>query len=119
MGCRSAARAELETRYSDYCEEQVETYIAALTPEAKSKLLKDARKAATRHVAHSGSMHAHRYVHPGGIMRATMVLDAQDRGQKIFDSLGVAPPGEPGHPWAGLTKFKLSFGGDYRSYLGT
>jgi lipid II:glycine glycyltransferase (peptidoglycan interpeptide bridge formation enzyme) len=73
----------------------------------------------TRHVGHSGSLHAHRHVHPGAIMRATMVLDAQERGQKTFDSLGVAPPDEPEHPWAGLTKFKLSFGGDYRYYLGT
>jgi lipid II:glycine glycyltransferase (peptidoglycan interpeptide bridge formation enzyme) len=72
-----------------------------------------------RHVAHSGSIHSHRHVHPGAIMRATMMLDAQERGQKIFDSLGVAPPGDPEHPWAGLTKFKLSFGGDYRHYLGT
>jgi lipid II:glycine glycyltransferase (peptidoglycan interpeptide bridge formation enzyme) len=72
-----------------------------------------------RHVAHSGSLHSHRHVHPGAIMRATMMLDGQERGQKIFDSLGVAPPGEPEHPWAGVTKFKLSFGGDYRYDLGT
>ncbi|MFI5916413.1 lipid II:glycine glycyltransferase FemX [Dactylosporangium sp. NPDC051541] len=73
----------------------------------------------TRHVAHSGSLHSHRNAHPGAIMRATMMLDAQERGLKTFDSLGVAPPGEPDHPWAGVTTFKLSFGGDYRYYLGT
>src|SRR3954447_5031732 len=40
----AAARAlEIEMRYFEYCEQQVNAYIATLTPEAKSKLNKDAR----------------------------------------------------------------------------
>ena len=45
-------RFEFEIRYSEYREEQVSSYIDALTPEARSKLTKDAQKAAARHVSH-------------------------------------------------------------------
>lgn len=72
----------------------------------------------TRHVAHSGSLHRARHLHPGAIMRATMIFDAKELGQRTFDSLGVAPPDEPDHPWAGITEFKKSFGGQYRQLLG-
>jgi len=73
----------------------------------------------TRHVAHSGSLHKTRNLHPGTIMRVQMLLDAKEkRGQRTFDNLGVAPPDEPDHPWAGLTEFKKSFGGQYRQLLG-
>lgn len=73
----------------------------------------------TRHVAHSGSLHKARHLHPGAIMRATMILDAKEQGQRTFDSLGVAPPDQPDHEWAGLTEFKKSFGGRYKQLLGT
>ncbi|MFY1671694.1 lipid II:glycine glycyltransferase FemX [Plantactinospora sp. WMMB334] len=73
----------------------------------------------TRHVGHSGGLHSARRLNPGVLMRATMILDAKERGQRTFDSLGVAPPDEPDHAWAGMTKFKKSFGGTYRHYLGT
>lgn len=48
----AAKRAQLELRYSEYCEEQVNSYIASLTAEARSKLTKDARKAVVKHVNH-------------------------------------------------------------------
>ncbi|MFI5495758.1 lipid II:glycine glycyltransferase FemX [Actinoplanes sp. NPDC051859] len=73
----------------------------------------------TRYYAHSGSLLEARNLHPGGPMLATMVLDAQERGQKVFDFMGAAPADQPDHPWAGFTMFKQSFGGRYRAYLGT
>lgn len=73
----------------------------------------------TRYYAHSGSLLEARSLHAGTVMLATMVLDAQARGQTTFDFVGAAPPDEPEHPWAGFTQFKQSFGGRYREYLGT
>ncbi|HEU5400182.1 MAG TPA: hypothetical protein VFU86_02425, partial [Terriglobales bacterium] len=43
-------RLELEIRYSEYREQQVKAYISDLRPEARSKLTKDARKAAAKYV---------------------------------------------------------------------
>jgi lipid II:glycine glycyltransferase (peptidoglycan interpeptide bridge formation enzyme) len=73
----------------------------------------------TRYYAHSGSLLEARALHPGAVMLATMVLDARERGQEVFDFVGAAPASEPDHPWAGFTRFKQSFGGRYREYLGT
>lgn len=44
-------RIDLELRYADYREQQAKAYIAALRPEARSKLTKDARKTATKYVS--------------------------------------------------------------------
>ncbi|GAB7044009.1 MULTISPECIES: lipid II:glycine glycyltransferase FemX [Catenuloplanes] len=73
----------------------------------------------TRYYAHSGSLLEARKLHSGTVMLATMVLEAQERGQQVFDFVGAAPKDEPDHPWAGFTEFKQSFGGRYRQYLGT
>jgi len=73
----------------------------------------------TRYYAHSGSLLSARSLHPGGPLLATMILDAQERGLQFFDFMGAAPADQPDHPWAGFTRFKQSFGGRYREYLGT
>jgi lipid II:glycine glycyltransferase (peptidoglycan interpeptide bridge formation enzyme) len=48
-----------------------------------------------------------------------MIFDAKKQGQSRFDFVGVAPVGVENHPWEGFTKFKRSFGGQYKFYLGT
>jgi hypothetical protein len=48
----TAKTLESEIRYFEYCEQQVSSYIEALPAEAKTKLTKDARKAALKHVSH-------------------------------------------------------------------
>jgi lipid II:glycine glycyltransferase (peptidoglycan interpeptide bridge formation enzyme) len=74
----------------------------------------------TRFYAHAASRYAARKVHPGTVLLAAMIVDAHERRQKAFDFIGVAPADAPDtHPWAGLTKFKQSYGGDYRPWAGT
>lgn len=47
------------------------------------------------------------------------MIDAKTAGAKLFDLWGVAPEGASNHPWAGITTFKNSFGGEIVSYIGT
>lgn len=73
----------------------------------------------TRYYAHAAAHYEARKVHPGTALLAEMILDAQVDGKQQFDFVGVAPPDAPStHKWAGLTKFKQSFGGDYKAYMG-
>jgi lipid II:glycine glycyltransferase (peptidoglycan interpeptide bridge formation enzyme) len=74
----------------------------------------------TRYYAHAGNLRDARKLHPGAPLLATMLFDAKNQGQKQFDFVGVAPQNTTDdHPWAGFTKFKKSFGGEYKEYLGT
>jgi lipid II:glycine glycyltransferase (peptidoglycan interpeptide bridge formation enzyme) len=41
----------------------------------------------------------------------TMIMDARAAGLSSFDFWGVVPDPDPRHPWAGLTRFKMAFGG--------
>lgn len=73
----------------------------------------------TRYYTHAGSLLQSRKLHPGAPLLATMIFDAKKHGQSYFDFVGVAPVGAENHPWEGFTKFKQSFGGHYKLYLGT
>lgn len=74
----------------------------------------------TRYYAHAAAKFEARKLHPGTPLLAEMIFDAKVDGQQSFDFVGVAPADAPKtHPWAGLTAFKQSFGGDYKAYLGT
>jgi lipid II:glycine glycyltransferase (peptidoglycan interpeptide bridge formation enzyme) len=74
----------------------------------------------TRYYAHAAALFAARKLHPGTPLLVTMMLAAKAQDQTQFDFVGVAPADAPQtHRWAGLTKFKQSFGGDYKAYTGT
>ncbi len=50
------------------------------------------------------------------------ILDAKSQGLKFYDFLGIAPQNQsgqlnPNHPWAGVTDFKLKFGGERLNYI--
>ena len=46
-----------------------------------------------------------------------VIKEAKERGHKYYDFLGIAPPNDPKHPWAGVTSFKRKFGGYHRQYI--
>ncbi|MFH2062539.1 MAG: peptidoglycan bridge formation glycyltransferase FemA/FemB family protein, partial [bacterium] len=49
-----------------------------------------------------------------------IMLWAKQAGFRKYDFWGVAPEGAAAdHPWAGVTRFKLGFGGERKSYVGT
>jgi lipid II:glycine glycyltransferase (peptidoglycan interpeptide bridge formation enzyme) len=74
----------------------------------------------TRYYAHAAALFEARKLHPGTPLLATMILAAKAQDQTQFDFVGVAPAdAPPSHRWVGLTKFKQSFGGDYKAYAGT
>ncbi len=73
----------------------------------------------TRYYAHAGNLFEARKLHPGSPLLATMIFDAKKQGQATFDFVGISPLGQDNHPWNGFSKFKRSFGGEYRAYRGT
>ncbi len=61
-----------------------------------------------------------RKLHATGILTIQLILDAKEKGQKIFDFWGIAPEDAPkNHPWAGFTGFKKTFAGYEQDYAGT
>lgn len=72
-----------------------------------------------RYTVHSGSFPVARKLHAASPLRTQTILDAHQAGQRRVDFWGVAPADQPDHRWAGFTRFKQSFGGDYLQYPGT
>lgn len=74
----------------------------------------------TRYYGHAGAYQELNRQHKASVSLVWQaILDAKSDGKSSFDLWGVAPEGQPDHPWAGLTQFKTSFGGESVSYLGT
>ncbi|MBI1856673.1 peptidoglycan bridge formation glycyltransferase FemA/FemB family protein [Candidatus Saccharibacteria bacterium] len=75
--------------------------------------------AGIRYYAHAGSFEEARKIQANSPLLTFLILDAKKRGFKEFDFYGVSPPGDELHRWAGHSKFKRSFGGVDKEYLGT
>lgn len=61
-----------------------------------------------------------RKLHATGILTIQLILDAKEKGQKLFDFWGIAPENAPkDHPWQGFTNFKKTFAGYEKDYAGT
>jgi lipid II:glycine glycyltransferase (peptidoglycan interpeptide bridge formation enzyme) len=54
-----------------------------------------------------------RHVMAPYLLHFEIMLEAMRRGCAWYDFWGAAPPGEPDHPWAGISEFKRKFGGEF------
>lgn len=74
----------------------------------------------TMYYAHAANDSDYRDISPAYGLGLYALLFAHDHGCQKFDWYGVAPEGaSKNHRWAGFTRFKLSFGGERKNYLGT
>jgi peptidoglycan pentaglycine glycine transferase (the first glycine) len=65
---------------------------------------------------YGASDHEFRAVMAPYLLQWTALNEAKSRNCKWYDFLGIAPPDEPKHVWAGITQFKTKFGGEKLSY---
>lgn len=72
-----------------------------------------------RYYAYAGSDPNYRKLSAGTALLGYMIFDAKRLGKKVFDFYGITDSPDPNHPWQGFTKFKKSFGGQEKRYLGT
>lgn len=69
---------------------------------------------------HGASSNLHRNVMAPYLLHKHLIVDAIEQGMTSYDFWGVAPVGSSAsHPWAGVTRFKLGFGGEIVSMPGT
>lgn len=66
----------------------------------------------TNYYAHAGNTFEHRNLAASTALVGELIRYSKDQGKQRFDLYGVAPNDDPNHPWAGVTKFKESFGGE-------
>ena len=67
--------------------------------------------ATTNYYAHAGNTNQHRNLSANTALVGELIRRAKDQGKLFFDLYGVAPTDDPSHPWAGVSRFKESFGG--------
>lgn len=69
---------------------------------------------------HGASSREHKNVMAPYLLHWEMIKKAKAEGREHYDFWGVAPEdAEPGHSWAGISRFKRGFGGTEVSYPGT
>lgn len=74
----------------------------------------------TRTYLHGASSDQHREVMAPYLLHSVLMEDAVAKGMVAYDWWGVSPEeAKKNHPWAGVTRFKLGFGGERVSYPGT
>jgi lipid II:glycine glycyltransferase (peptidoglycan interpeptide bridge formation enzyme) len=50
------------------------------------------------------------------LIQWTAIKESKNRGCAFYDFLGIAPEGAKNHAWAGVTDFKMKFGGRVENY---
>jgi lipid II:glycine glycyltransferase (peptidoglycan interpeptide bridge formation enzyme) len=67
---------------------------------------------------HGASSNNRREYMPNHLAQWRAICEAKKRDCEIYDFWGIAPDDNPNHPWAGITRFKKSFGGEPIHLLG-
>ena len=73
----------------------------------------------TRYYAHAAADYEHRGLNAGTALVSQMIIDAKRKGLKYFDLYGIWIESEKGSTKSGITRFKRSFGGQDKQYVGT
>lgn len=60
---------------------------------------------------HGGSTQAHKEVMAPYLLQWASIKEAKKRGMQAYDFRGIAPENAPDHKLAGVTRFKMGFGG--------
>ncbi|MFC1662604.1 lipid II:glycine glycyltransferase FemX [Patescibacteria group bacterium] len=68
--------------------------------------------------AHGASANEHRNVMAPHLVQWESIIWAKKNGYRYYDFRGIAPTDEANHKWAGITRFKKSFGGRSVHHLG-
>jgi peptidoglycan pentaglycine glycine transferase (the first glycine) len=75
---------------------------------------------------HSGSLSKYRKIPVSYLLQWQVIKEAKKRGCQLYNFWGIAPEIEnksqilkSKHPWAGLTLFKMGFGGKRKEYVKT
>lgn len=69
---------------------------------------------------HQGaSSQKHSKIPASYLLQWEAIQEAKKRGCKIYNFWGIVPNEDPQHPWAGLTLFKMGFGGYKKEYVKT
>ncbi len=77
------------------------------------------RYGSTYTYVHGASTNRHRELMAPHLMQWESIRRGRSLGCATYDFFGIAPEGSgDDHPWAGITRFKLGFGGRPRSYPG-
>lgn len=63
---------------------------------------------------YGASSNEKRNLMPAYALQAAAIQDACTAGSKAYDLFGIPPGDDPGHPMAGLYRFKTGFGGEIR-----
>lgn len=66
---------------------------------------------------HGASLSGYRDVPASYLVQWETILEAKNRGKKLYNLWGVAPSDAKNHPWQGLTLFKTGFGGERQEFL--
>lgn len=75
--------------------------------------------AGTTTYVHGASASSKRHLMAPHLLQWTSMQWARQQGAQWYDLYGIAPAdASPHHPWAGITKFKLGFGGQREEYIG-
>ena len=68
---------------------------------------------------HGASDYRYREIMAPNLLQWQIIKRAKSQNYKYYDFHGIAPQGQPNHPWVGITRFKKGFGGKEIAYPGT
>lgn len=72
-----------------------------------------------RYYAYAADSEEHKNLSTSVALVTQMIFDAKADGKKVFDFWGATTSNDPNDPWYGFTQYKLSYGGQIKTYAGT